>query len=104
MDSAYKHQEKNQQKIKFQIGIHPTKNRDPTPDGKNVLALLRMKDDEGKSIVCGYRWLQKMRYIASRAHPELECHNFKPYKYGMYSSRLKSILNGLKKDGPISMN
>ena len=75
------------------------------PDGRYVLELLRIEDGGTiKSTVPGSTWMQKMMYVASRAHPEIECYNFEPGKFGMYSSRLKNILDGLRKDGLINVN
>ena len=78
---------------------------DEIPDGKYVLALLRIEDgDTIEGTVPGATWIQKMMYVASKAHPEIECYGFEPGKFGMYSNRLKNILNGLSKDGLINVN
>lgn len=74
-------------------------------DRRYVLALLRIEDGGAiKSTVPGSTWIQKMMYVASRAHPEIECYNFESNKFGMHSSRLKNILDGLRKDGLINVN
>ncbi len=78
---------------------------DDIPDGRYVLALLRIEDGDAiKGTIPGATWIQKMMYVASKAHPEIECYGFEPGKFGMYSNRLKNILNGLNKDGLINMN
>lgn len=72
------------------------------PDERYVLELLRMDDDMGNDVIRGHTWVQKMVYVASRAHPEVD-YGFEPYKYGMYSNKLKKILVSLKRDGLICM-
>ena len=78
---------------------------DKIPDGRYILALLRIEEGDAiKSTIPGSTWLQKIMYVASKAHPEIDCYGFEPSKFGMHSTRLKNILDGLRKDGLININ
>ena len=73
------------------------------PDRRYVLALLCIEDGDTKDTVAGSTWLQKIMYVASKAHPEIECYGFEPNKYGMYSKQLKNMLDGLRRDGLVNI-
>lgn len=65
---------------------------------KYVLALLLVETNDENNSISGQTWLQKMIYVASKAHPQLEC-GFVPHLRGVYSQHLKDILHELEKDG-----
>ena len=68
-----------------------------------VLELLRIEDEIGHRTIEGQTWIQKMMYVASKTHPELD-YGFEPHKYGMYSKMLKEILIGLSERGLICID
>lgn len=67
-----------------------------------VLKLLSVEDDTGNKTIRGSTWLQKMMYVASKDHPDMN-YDFKPYKYGMYSKNLHAILTQLRNDNLVCM-
>lgn len=62
-----------------------------------VLELLRIEDETGHRTIEGQTWMQKMMYVASKTHPELD-YEFEPHRYGMYSKKLKDILIDLNEE------
>ena len=65
-----------------------------------VLELLRVEDGTGHRTIEGQAWMQKMMYVASKTHPELD-YGFEPHRYGMYSKELRDILVDLNEKGMI---
>ena len=57
-----------------------------------VLKMLRMDDYAGNDVIRGRAWLQKMMYVCSKDHPELD-YGFLPYNYGMYSRSLADMVD-----------
>lgn len=60
-----------------------------------VLKMLRMDDYAGNDVIRGRTWLQKMMYVCSKDHPELD-YGFLPYNYGMYSRSLADMVDELE--------
>ena len=70
---------------------------------KYVLGLLCMEDEYGNKSIQGQTWIQKMLYVASKDHPELD-YEFKPFRYGMYSNKVKNVLTNLNKKGLVCID
>ena len=60
-----------------------------------VLKMLRMDDYAGNDVIRGRTWLQKMMYVCSKDHPELD-YGFLSYNYGMYSRSLADMVDELE--------
>ena len=68
-----------------------------------VLELLRIEDGTGHRTIEGQTWIQKMMYVASKIHSELD-YDFEPHRYGMYSKKLKNMLVSLNEKGLICID
>ena len=68
-----------------------------------VLELLRVEDGAGHKTIEGQTWMQKMMYVASKTHPELD-YDFGPHRYGMYGKKLKDTLIDLNEKGLICID